>query len=153
MRFASLPRLSIVLLGLLIVACNSAVPPDTFPGQPVTERNKIFKQMIRAFEPIGLMARGKEPFSADKAITGTTELKRLSTLPWSHFPTGSDYAPTKAKATIWEKPTEFKRAQDEFVVVADKLASAAQARELDILQPAYDAVHQNCSSCHKAFRR
>jgi cytochrome c556 len=153
MRLASLPRLSIVLLGLTLVACDSAAPPDTFPGQPVTERNKIFKQMLRAFEPIGLMARGKEPFAANKAVANATELKRLSTLPWSHFPAGSDYAPTKAKAGIWEKPTEFKRAQDEFVAAADKLASAAQARDLETLQPAYEAVHQSCSSCHKAFRR
>ena len=153
MIFASLPRVAILSLGLAITACNSAAPPDTFPGQPVTERNKIFKQMIRAFEPIGLMARGKEPFAADKAIASATELKRLSTLPWNHFPAGSDYAPTKAKAAIWEKPTEFKRAQDEFVAAADKLASAAQARELDTLQPAYEAVHQSCSSCHKAYRR
>lgn len=139
------------LLGLS--ACNSAAPPDTFPGQPVTQRNEVFKQMLRSFEPIGLMLRGKQAYDADAAIGHADQLKQLSRQPWSHFPAGSDYAPTKAKAAIWEKPDDFKRAQTEFIGAVETLATVARSRNKDTLHSAHEAVAETCSACHKAFRR
>lgn len=139
------------LLGL--AACNPATPPDTFPGQPVTQRNAIFKQMLRSFEPIGLMLRGKQAYDADAAIVHADALKQTASQPWSHFPPGSDYAPSKAKAAIWEKPDDFKRAQTEFIAATETLAAAARSRNKDTLRSAHETVYESCSSCHKAFRR
>lgn len=151
-RIASSSGLLLVaLLGL--TACNSATPPDTFPGQPVTQRNAIFKQMLRSFEPIGLMLRGKQAYDADAVIGHADQLKQLSSRPWSHFPAGSDYAPTKAKAAIWEKPDDFKRAQTEFIGAAETLATVARSRNKDTLRSAHEAVYETCTACHKAFRR
>ena len=150
-----LPALILVLLAAAggLAACSQSIPPDTFPGQPVTERNRIFKQMLRAFEPMGLMLRGKQTFVAADFQRHAEELKQLSTAPWTLFPPGSDYAPTKAKASIWERPAEFKQAQDEFISAAGKLAQAASSDAEETRRTAYEEVHRNCSSCHKAFRR
>lgn len=145
------PLTGTLLAACLLAACNSA-PPDTFPGQPVTQRNQLFKQMLRSFEPIGQMAKGKKPYDANEAIALADEVKRLAPLPWSHFPPGSNYAPTKAKAVIWDKPEDFTRAKDDFLVTADKLVVASRERNADQLRSAYEAMLQSCSSCHKKFR-
>jgi cytochrome c556 len=144
--------LSLAFAILILAACNP-VPPDTFPGQPVTERIKLFKQFLRNFEPIGLMARDKQPFDAANAIGYAEEVRRVATQPWAHFPPGSDYAPTKAKPAVWEKADEFKRAQENFIASVDKLAAAARTRNKDALRTAYEDTYDNCSSCHKAFKR
>jgi cytochrome c556 len=137
---------------VLLSACEGAAPPDTFPGQPVTQRNQLFKQMLRSFEPLGLMVREKEPFKADEAIRLAGEVKRLSTLPWQHFPAGSDYRPSKSKPEVWARPDDFKKAQNEFIVLVDALELATRSRTADKIKPAYEAVVQSCSDCHKAFR-
>jgi cytochrome c556 len=148
-----LPRFTL-LGGLLVLlwGCEGAAPPDTFPGQPVTQRNQLFKQMLRSFEPLGLMMRGKQAFNADESIRLAGELKRLSSLPWAHFPPGSDYRPSKAKPAVWEQASEFKKAQDTFITAAASLDTATRSKAEDTIRPAYDSVHQACSSCHKKFR-
>lgn len=143
--------ISTILAAGLLAACNST-PPDTFPGQPVTQRNQLFKQMLRSFEPIGQMAKGKKPYDANEAIALAEEVKRLAPQPWNHFPPGSDYAPSKAKAAVWDKPQDFTRAKDDFLATADKLAAAARERNVDPLRAAYETMQQSCSSCHKKFR-
>lgn len=151
----ALPRHRLLLISLCLglAGCNPSAPPDTFPGQPVTQRNQLFKQMLRSLEPIGLMLRGKQPYDADAVIGHADQLQQLSTQPWTHFPPGSDYAPTKAKAAVWEKPQEFKRAQDEFIAAAAALTSTAKSRDKNTLRNAHEAVSETCSACHKAFRR
>ncbi len=136
-----------------LTGCDSSPPPDTFPGQPVTQRNRLFKGMLRSVEPIGLMARGKQKFDALAAQGHATELHRLAREPWSHFPPGSDYKPSKAKPAIWEKPAEFKQAQEALLRNTDRLLDAARARDEAAVKAAYEATYQACSGCHKAFRR
>lgn len=140
------------ILALSTAACNTP-PPDTFPGQPVTQRISLFKEILRNFEPIGLMARGKQRFEPVEAIARADELKRLATGPWQHFPPGSDYAPTKAKAAVWEKADDFRRAQEGFIAAIGRLGSAARTHQPEALRTAYEEVYDSCASCHKTFRR
>ena len=138
------------LLGL--TACGPDIPPDTFPGQPVTQRRDIFKQMLRAFEPMGLMVRGKAPYSAEKFAAHAAELARLSELPWAHFPTGSLYPPSKAKPVVWDKADEFAKAQKQYLAAVGALNNAAKAQPAQPPVAIYEQVLESCSSCHKAFR-
>lgn len=146
------PALAAGLVALTTVACN-APPPDTFPGQPVTQRIRLFKEILRNFEPIGLMARGKQRFDPVEAVARADEVRRLAGEPWQHFPPGSDYAPTKARAAVWESPDDFRRARESFIGTAAKLAVAARTHQQEAVRIAYEEVVDSCSSCHKTFRR
>ena len=120
------PLLALCLLTGLM-ACSPADPPDDRPGQPVAQRKKLFKQILNTLEPMGLMARERQPFKAEEFQRRARELKELSTQPWSHFGPGTDYAPSHAKPEVWLKPAEFEQARQKFVDATGRLAEAAAA--------------------------
>ena len=47
-----------LVLPLTLAACGE--PEDTHPGQPVAHRRAAFNQLVKAFEPMGVMLREKE---------------------------------------------------------------------------------------------
>lgn len=142
------PLLAVVCVALLS-ACQKE---DTHPGQPVTKRERIFKENIRTFEAMGLMIRDKEPYSAKEFLGYAQQLKALSTQPWAYFPPGSDYAPSRALPAVWQQPEAFKQAQEKFTVAAAQLADVAQTGKLDQIKPIYNQVKESCASCHHDFR-
>jgi cytochrome c556 len=100
-NFRSFNSLLVALLVSPILA-GCGAKPDTHPGQPVTKREAIFHNMLRAFEPMGLMVRGREPYESDKFLKNAVALETLGKQPWSYFTAGSYYSPTRAKPTVWQ---------------------------------------------------
>lgn len=82
------------LMGLMLSACSSH--EDTHPGQPVTHRKAIFKEMLRSFEPMGLVARGRNPYNQAEFLKYAQELQQLGTQPWQYFTPDSNYDPSRA---------------------------------------------------------
>lgn len=143
------PLLAAVCLTLLS-ACGPQ--EDTHPGQPVTKRENIFKDNLRAFEAMGLMVRDKEPYTPKEFLDDAQKLKALSTQPWVYFTPGSDYAPSRALPSVWQRPEVFKHAQETFIVAAAQLADVAQGGNLDQIKPIYNQVKESCAACHHDFR-
>lgn len=141
---------------LLLIACLALAAcgrhEDTHPGQPVTKREAIFKQFLRTSEPMGMMLRGSKPFEAQRFQQLAATLKTLSTQPWRYFPVGSTYYPSRAKAAVWNKPADFKSAQERFIHSADRLAKVAQSGNPDAIKPAFQALNESCKTCHQEFR-
>ncbi len=153
MRFHRSPLLPATLALLACLALTACGPgKDTHPGQPVTKREAIFKQFLLTSEPIGMMLRGSKPFEAQQVQQLAARLKALSTKPWQHFPQGSTYYPSRAKPAVWEKPAQFKAAQDRFIHAADQLARAAQSGNPDAVRPAFRELSASCDACHQTFR-
>ena len=146
----SLPLCLAFLSCLFLTACGPG--KDTHPGQPVTKREAIFKQFLRTSEPIGMMLRGSKPFEAQQVGQMSATLKALSTQPWRYFPPGSTYYPSRAKPAVWEKPAEFKAAQDRFIRAASQLAQVAQSGNPDVIRPAFHELSASCDACHQEFR-
>jgi cytochrome c556 len=146
--FFHVPLLAVVCVTLLS-ACQKE---DTHPGQPVTKRVQIFKENIRTFEAMGLMVRNKEPYAAKEFLGYAQKLKDLSTQPWAYFTPGSDYSPTRALPSVWEKPEAFKQAQEKFIVAAAQLADVAQSGDIAQIKPIYTQVKESCAACHQDFR-
>ncbi|MDP2784866.1 MAG: cytochrome c [Sulfurimicrobium sp.] len=144
---------TLLALGVVLSlgACGSQ-PEDTHPDQPVSKRKAVFKQIMRTLEPLGMVAREREAYNQQAFLAGALELKQLSTRPWAHFTPDSNYPPTRAKAEVWLKPAEFKQAQQHFVTATEKLVSAAQGGDLDLIRPAVKAVEKSCKACHEQFR-
>ena len=143
--------MGMVLTGLLLASgCSSN--EDTHPGQPVTHRKLLFKQMVRTLEPMGLMVRGRRDYDPEQFIVLAGQLKGLSTKPWVYFTPDSNYPPTRAKPDVWDKPADFRAAQQKFINAADALVTAASSRNMDTIKPSFAAVESSCKACHQQFR-
>ena len=135
----------------VLAACSDTVQ-DTHPQQLVSKRQAVFKDFTRTLEPMGQMARDRKPFNPREFHTSALELQRLSSLPWAYFAADGNYPPTRAKAEVWQKPTEFKTAQENYLAQVAKLVVVAQAGELDAIRPVVDEVQKSCKACHDQFR-
>ena len=137
---------------LTLGACNRESVKDAHPQQWVSQRQAVFKQFTRTLEPMGLVARGRQPYAAVSFTASALELQRLSTQPWVHFTPESNYPPTRAKPAVWQEPARFQQAQGEFTTAVDRLVGAAQAGDLAVIRQAVENVQGSCKSCHTDFR-
>lgn len=146
---------SVLLLGLVmgLSACSPADPVDDRPGQPVAQRKKLFKQILNTLEPMGLMARERQPFKADEFLRRAQELKVLSGQPWTHFGPGTDYPPSRAKPEVWLKAAEFDQARQKFIDATNQLAEVAATGQLEKLKAPVQQVQDQCLACHREFRQ
>ena len=145
-------RAAPLLIAASVVLAGCGAKPDTHPGQPVTKRRALLQETMRAFEPMGVVVRGKSPYVAANFLALADKLQTLSTQPWVYFPPGSTYAPSRAKPAVWQQSAQFKEAQDTYIKAASSLAAVAKTGNLDLIRPAYTLVGDSCAACHKAFR-
>ncbi len=144
-------KLPLVMVACLILAsCGEA--PDTHEGQPVTKRKLVFKEILRSLEPMGLVVRGREPYNKEVFLAQALELQRLSKQPWDYFTADSNYKPTRAKVDVWQKPAEFKQAQQVLIDATEQLASAANSGDLESIRRNFGKVEESCKTCHQQFR-
>ena len=134
-----------------LTACNEE-PKDTHPDQLVSKRRAIFKQFTRTLEPMGLVARGRKDYNPREFNISALELEKLSKQPWAYFTPDGNYPPTHAKAEVWQKPAEFKAAQDQYQGTVSQLVKAAESGDLERIRPAVNEVQKSCKTCHNQFR-
>lgn len=147
-----MPRHLLPLAGLLcVLLAGCGEPPDTHPGQPVTQRRAAFNKIVKAFEPMGVQLRDGR-YDADKFATQAKALAELKDGPWQYFGPDTNYPPTHAKAGVWSEPERFAKARQDFLQAADQLVEASRSRDVKTVKAAYEAVHESCRSCHKAFK-
>ena len=135
----------------LLAACGEV--EDSRPGQPVKTRQTAFKEIIKTFEPMGVMLREKR-YDADKFLALATQLVERREAPWAHFGPDTNYPPTKATDKVWREPEQFERERQAFFVATDALLVAAQRKDKAPTQveSAYQAVYETCQNCHKPFK-
>jgi cytochrome c556 len=143
--------LALVSATLLLGACSDKVK-DTHPQQLVSKRQALFKQMTKALEPMGLVARERQDYVKSEFQANAEALKELSRQPWVFFAADGNYPPTRAKASVWQSPAEFKVAQDDYLASVDQLVKVAASADLPAIRKAVDAVEKSCKSCHTTFR-
>lgn len=141
-----------LLIGACLTLAGCGPKPDTHPGQPVARRRAVLQETLRTFEPMGIMVRGKSPYDAARFQSLADKLETLSTQPWTYFPPGSTYSPSRAKPVVWQNPAKFKQAQETYIKEAAHLDAMAKTGKLDLIRPAYLQVSESCAACHKAFR-
>ena len=137
------------LTAFLLTACGE--PADTRPGQPVSARRAAFKKILLAFEPMGIALREKQ-YNADQFIAQADSLAQVKNGPWSHFGPDTNYPPTRARAAVWSDTARFEAERKTFLAAVDGLVLVAASRDETKIRVAYEAVHESCRSCHKAFK-
>ena len=139
----------LLLTAAFLAGCGEV--EDTRPGQPVKQRQVAFKEIVKAFEPMGVMLR-KGRYDADKFLPLAETLIAKRDAPWSHFGPETNYPPTKATAEVWKQPEEFAKDKNAFIAATDTLLMAAQSKDKVLVEKAYDVVHEACKTCHKQFK-
>jgi cytochrome c556 len=74
----------------------------------------------------------------------------------SMFPKGSTAPPSQSKPEVWTRWSAFEAAFKELVEHAaalEKAARSAPATALDETGRVFRLISNNCSACHKAFRK
>lgn len=151
MRHPLLACLPLILVLPLLGACSGEVE-DTRPGQPVKTRQAAFKDILRSFEPMGVMLRGNT-YNADKFLILATEVVAKRDAPWTHFGPDTNYPPTKATAEVWQQAEKFEQARQAFFAATDTLLTAAQSKDRKQLEAPYKAAYDTCQDCHKTFKK
>lgn len=146
--FPKIPLLAL-LTAIFLTGCGEV--EDTRPGQPVKTRQTAFKEIIKVFEPMGVMLR-EDRYDADKFLSMANALMSKREAPWAHFGPDTHYPPTKATAALWQETERFERERQAFFNATDALLAAAQKKEKSAVDTAYKAVYETCQNCHKPFK-
>ncbi|MGL6071327.1 c-type cytochrome, partial [Craterilacuibacter sp.] len=134
-----------------LILCALLSTNLAFADTPAETRVKDFKTILRSFEPMGVVIRGRDPYRKDAFIKQADALKLAANAPFAHFPAGSS-ANSRAKANIWSEPARFNSEKNQFISRVNGLSSAAQAGDIAAIRQAYGQIAQSCKSCHDAFR-
>ncbi len=140
-----------VLLLAVVAVAACGEPQDTRPGQPVAHRRTAFKEILKAFEPMGVMLR-TDAFDATKFQVQARQLMALRDGPWSYFAPDTLYPPSHAKAEVWSEAEKFAADKKAFFDATDKLAAVAGSADKNAAEAAYGAVEESCKNCHKTFK-
>lgn len=145
-----MPKRLLLLLPLFLAACGEV--EDTRPGQPVAHRRAAFQQILKAFEPMGMMLREKR-YDPEAFLALTTRLDGARNGPWEYFLPDTDYPPTKATARVWSEGEKFQAEREKFLAAVAALKEAAGTRQAARVAAAYEELHESCRSCHKQFKK
>ncbi len=140
-----------VLAATLFAGCGETAVEDTRPGQPVKHRQAAFKEIVKAFEPMGVQLR-KNRYDADQFIPMAEALAARRDGPWPHFGPDTHYPPSKATAEVWKQPEQFEKARQDFIAATDALLAATRNKDKAQVEAAYETLHETCKSCHKQFK-
>jgi cytochrome c556 len=145
------PVLLAIGLSMGLLACSPEVE-DTGPGQPVKHRQEAFKEMLRTFEPMGVMLREGQ-YDAERFHAMAQRLWEGRESPWGYFGPETNYPPTKSRPAVWEQPEAFERERLQFVEEVNALLTVSASHDKAQVAVAYKAVYDSCKSCHQTFRR
>jgi len=140
-----------LLLAVLLLSACGGEPEDTRPGQPVAHRRAAFKEMIKSFEPMGVMFRSGK-FNAGKFQLLVNELMARREAPWPYFQPDTLYPPSHAKPQVWSEADKFARSKQDFFDATDRLAAVAATQDARVAEEAFRAVEATCKECHQAFK-
>ena len=147
-------RNSIIGLGLtacavLLAGCGEV--QDTRPGQPVAHRRAAFSEILRTFEPMGVMLRD-DRYDPEKFNALAASFATKVEAPWLYFQPDTNYPPTKARAEVWSQAGRFTAARAAFLQAQRDLSTAAASGNEAKVRAAYRAVEDQCRKCHEVFK-
>jgi cytochrome c556 len=144
-------RALVMLSAVLLTACGGEAE-DTHPGQPVAHRRAAFKELIKNFEPMGVMVR-TDSYDAKKFQVLANRVVELRDAPWQYFTPDTQYPPSHSKDEVWSQPEQFAADKKAFFDATDKLAAIAGTPDGKVAAVAFNAAQETCKNCHKRFKR
>jgi cytochrome c556 len=121
----------------------------TTAEDPIAQRRQIMRGNARAENKANNLILGK--YSAAKAIEAMKTLEENLTVFPTLFPEGTDTGDTHALPAIWTNMDDFKSLAARLVNDA-KAAEAAATEGQDAFAVAWQAVAEDCNSCHTKYQ-
>lgn len=149
-----------LLLSGLALALGSGYALTAFsqakPDVLVKQRQAAMTLQGKYFGPLGGMAQGKVPYSADVVAYNASLLDALSRMPWDGFAESTkDLKDVKTAAlpAIWSEGAKFKEAQDSFQAAVQTLVKVSKGSDEAATKAAIGGVGKTCGGCHQNFRQ
>ena len=139
---------NVLWLAFLVPAVTLAADPEDI----IKYRQNSMKASGAHMAAAGAIIKGKVPFNS-QLIVHALALEQLNHDTASLFPKGSDFGKTKALDAVWEKRADFEKAAHAVSIKAKAFTRAAASRDPKTAEPAFKALGDACSSCHKKFRK
>jgi cytochrome c556 len=141
----------VLSLCVLALAACGGEPDDAHPGQPVAHRRAAFKEILRDFEPMGVMLR-TDSYNAQQFQMLVKQFMAVRNGPWGYFVADSQYPPSRATADVWSDAQRFAAKKQAFFDATDKLAAVAETGDKKAVFEAYEAAQNACRNCHRIFK-
>jgi cytochrome c556 len=142
-------RTMLVVLAVLLFGVTAAAAQSC---QDVIDKRQAFMKRSADMAKAGsAMIKGDTPFDLAKAKEILAVFAEDATAMPNLFPDCSKTGDhTTAAPAIWDKPADFKAAQDKFS--ADVKAAQDNLKDLDSLKASFQSIGKDCGGCHQAFR-
>jgi cytochrome c556 len=136
--------LAVLLFGVTAAAAQSC--------QDVIDKRQAFMKRSADMAKVGsAMIKGDTPFDLTKAKDILATFAEDAAAMPNLFPDCSKTGDhTTAAPAIWDKPADFKAAQDKFST--DVKAAQDNLKDLDSLKAGFQTIGKDCGACHQTFR-
>jgi cytochrome c556 len=120
----------------------------------IRERHAGYRELGAAFKNVNDELKTGSPQIMILQMSAR-QIRNVAQQQGGWFPAGSGPKPgvkTKAKAEIWTKPAEFKKAQASFSAQANAFYQAAASGNVAKIRAQVKPLGATCASCHRSFR-
>jgi cytochrome c556 len=138
-------------IALIFTATTEVCAEDA--KQIVNARQEQLKILERTAKALGHELERSAPDRAAVAKDATKIAALVAELP-NWFPAGSgpDVVRTAAKADVWTRPAEFRKAGDSLLTSARLLTQLSTSDDLAAVRRQTKILSETCDDCHDAFR-
>jgi cytochrome c556 len=144
----------VICVVLVVMVAGIAVAQFAKPEDAIKYRKSVMSVIAQHFKQMGAVVQGKAEFARESFAADAETVQHLATLPWEAFlEPGTDKGDTTMSSAVFEKKDDFMKAAQTFQENTALLASATQGADLDGVKAPFNAVAQDCKSCHDAFRK
>jgi cytochrome c556 len=150
-----LVSLAVATLGAVAGVSVAFAQGSADQQKAVEQRQALFKEIDKAFKPVGEIVKRKQPYDAAVVQDSATKLAALAPKIPDAFTVDTHTATgikTKARENIWTNMPDFKQKADALVKAIDSLAAAGKAGDEKALRPAFATVGKACSACHDNYK-
>jgi cytochrome c556 len=122
------------------------------PDVLVAQRQAVMTLQGKYIATIFGMAQGKIPYNASVVQRNAGFLDALSKMPWEDFDPSTKGVKSGALPPVWEKPAEFKQAQERLQGEVSKLVQVSKGSDEGAAKAQIGATAKACAACHETFR-
>jgi cytochrome c556 len=140
--------LAVAIGSMVAVEAAAQAKPDVL----VKQRQSAMTLMGKYWGPLGGMAQGRVPYDQKILQRNAAYLDLLDEMPWDGFHDSTKGEKSAALPAIWEKPGEFKQAQERLQNEVGKLVQVSKGGDEAAVKAQLGAVGKACGACHESFR-
>ena len=122
------------------------------PDVLVKQRQAAMTLQGKYWGPLSGMAQGKVPYDAAVVQRNAGYLDVLDKMPWDGFNESTKGEKSAALPAVWEKPGEFKQAQERLQSEVSKLVQVSRSGDEAAVKAQLGATGKACGGCHETFR-